>query len=169
MVKQGQPQKPKSYLVVWSCCRWNVNVPRTWRLVEPGQVPPLSVAGLSATARIIEPLQHRTCSHLDPTAATGAKINVKTTDLTLTGRLRHRACHACKDVASCACFLQKWSQNQFMWVFKNLNEYMFFSLQQPEFTIKNQCIKEYYGHHKDLFGPVIYFIISALWCTGGLC
>lgn len=43
-----------SYCVVWSCCRGNF--PRTWRLVEPRQVPPLIVTGLSATARLIETL-----------------------------------------------------------------------------------------------------------------
>lgn len=46
-------------ILVWSRC-W-CDVPRTCRLV---QVPPLSVAGLRATARMIEPLQHTTCSHL---------------------------------------------------------------------------------------------------------
>lgn len=43
-----------------------------------------------------------------------------------------------------------------------------FSPTTEALIVKNQCIKEDYGQHKTLFAPVMYFIISALCCTGGL-
>lgn len=101
-----------TYFVVWNYCRCIFS--RTWRRVESRQVPPLSVAGLSATARLIEPLQHRTRSRLNPIAATAAKTNVQATDRTLTGHMSHGALHSCKDVKPRVCFLLKWIKKGFL-------------------------------------------------------
>lgn len=153
-----------TYFVVWSHYRRIFS--RTWRRVESRQVPPLSVAGLSATARLIEPLQHRTRSRLKSNmsaAATAAKTNVQTTDRTLTGHMGHGALHSSKHVNPRVCFLLKWILQR-LHVFNTLNEYMFLfiSQQHPELIITNRCratIKV------NLF--VWYFAVSALWCTGG--
>lgn len=150
-----------TYFVVWNYCRCIFS--RTWRRVESRQVPPLSVAGLSATARLIEPLQHRTRSRLNPIAATAAKRNVQATDRTLTGHMSHGALHSCKDVKPRVCFLLKLIKKR-AHVFNTLNEqmFLFISQQHPELIITNLCratIKMYFF--------VWYFAVSALWCTGG--
>lgn len=54
-----------THFVAWSCCR--CDFPRNGSQVEPRQVPPVCVAGLRATARLVEPLQHRTRSPFSPT------------------------------------------------------------------------------------------------------
>lgn len=82
---------------------------------------PVRVAGLRATARLVEPLQHRTRSSFMSAAAPAAKTSAESTDLTLTAHVGHGARHRCKDAQPCVCFLQKGIQKGFIYL-KNLNE-----------------------------------------------